>query len=936
MGPAAAELIAPVTNRWPAGQGEMAARIRGFDWARTPLGSIDSWPERLRGFVDLVLLSRQPMFVVAGPDLILIYNDAYKVFLSGKHPQALGSPFRQVFAEVLDALAPMLQRTLAGQQEIMLNRHFVLPWRIDAPEGWFEATWTPVPDEQGVISGFVAAITETTDRSRAHTVLRRSESRQALLLNLSDALRPLSDPVDIEIEAVRVLGKHLGVTRAQYYKVDPYGEHAEASVVFSDGAPPVTGRIRLDDFGAHIRKTYAAGRPVVFDDASTDPRLSETQRRLYQSRSALAAIGVPLLRNGRLVAVLGVSSATPRNWTEGEVELVEEVAERTWAAVERARAEAALREREADLARVQRIGGVGGINIDVVNGLRGWRSPEYLRLHGLPADKTIETHEEWLARIVPEDRDQADAALFTALNAQSPTYENEYRIVRPSDGTVRWIFARADIERDPSGKPLRVVGAHIDITDRKQTEEALRQSEHRLRLALEAGRMGIWSFDIRTGRQEWSDGQFEIFGLSPGGQPPTRAEFLKLVHPDDLHLVEFTENDTRPEGTALDSEFRIVRPNGEVRWISAHSLARFGHGGRPVELIGVNYDVTERRRQEDALRTSEERLREFGEASSDVLWIRDADTMQWEYLSPAFDRIYGISRQDALRGDNYRSWMDLIVEEDRERAAASIGKVRLGQRAPFEYRIRRPVDGELRWLRSTSFPMRDETGKVRRIGGVGHDITALRAAEEHQRILLAELQHRVRNTLSVIRSIARRTAESSESVEEYAMHLDGRISAFSRVQSAVTRNPAAGIELGGIVLDELSAHGARQGSQVDVQGPQVHLTAKAAETLGLTIHELATNAVKHGALSLPRGEVKVTWRREDAEGGRESLVLVWQESGLPGGKIVPKRHGFGTELLERTLAHEFKAEVSQVFQKGGLHCSIRLPATAKLLADFHG
>ena len=161
-------------------------------------------------------------------------------------------------------------------------------------------------------------------------------------------------------------------------------------------------------------------------------------------------------------------------------------------------------------------------------------------------------------------------------------------------------------------------------------------------------------------------------------------------------------------------------------------------------------DITVRHEAEARLRESEERLRAFGEASQEVLWVRDAATFQWEYLTPAFETIYGLDRATALSGDNMVGWVELIVPEDRAHAVASIGRVQAGEHVTFEYRIRRPADGQMRWLRDTDFPMRDEAGSVIRIGGVGQDITptkaietALTYSEERLRTLVESVPHLV-------------------------------------------------------------------------------------------------------------------------------------------------------------------------------------------------
>lgn len=209
------------------------------------------------------------------------------------------------------------------------------------------------------------------------------------------------------------------------------------------------------------------------------------------------------------------------------------------------------------------------------------------------------------------------------------------------------------------------------------------------------------------------------------------------------------------------------------------------------------------------------------------------------------------------------------------------------------------------------------------------DVSAVTRAEERQRLLLAELQHRVRNTMGVVRSIARRSAQTSSTVEEYAAHLDGRLSALARTQAAVTRDPEAGVDLEYLLADELMAYNAREGEQVHISGPAIRLQPKAAETLSLAIHELATNAVKYGALSQPAGRVEISWRIDDGVASPE-LNFDWREKGGPPVKS-PKRKGFGTEILERTLAFEFKGTTSLLFSPSGVHFSIALPLSRAIV-----
>lgn len=350
------------------------------------------------------------------------------------------------------------------------------------------------------------------------------------------------------------------------------------------------------------------------------------------------------------------------------------------------------------------------------------------------------------------------------------------------------------------------------------------------------------------------------------------------------------------------------------------------HENLERSLSEIGSAVRDRASAEARLSKNEESLRDFVDAASDVLWIRNATTLQWEYLTAAFDAIYGVSRDKALAGDNFATWMDLIVPEDREHVRAQIERIGNGARATFEYRIRRPLDGEIRWLRDADFPMLDDSGKVAHIGGIGQDITLQKQTGEQQLARFAELQHHMRNTLAVIRSIVRHTMEKSDSVEDAAAHLEGRINAFARVQAAITRHPSLGINLALIVAEELRAAGGREGDNLTIDGPALPLTAKAGETFGLVIHELATNALKYGALSNRTGRIDIEWRVED-----DTLHFLWAESGAHGLKPAERR-GFGFEVLERTLPYELGAAVDLRIAPGGLTftADIQLPALSPL------
>ena len=219
--------------------------------------------------------------------------------------------------------------------------------------------------------------------------------------------------------------------------------------------------------------------------------------------------------------------------------------------------------------------------------------------------------------------------------------------------------------------------------------------------------------------------------------------------------------------------------------------------------------------------------------------------------------------------------------------------------------------------------MRDEGGRIIGAFAVVVDIDELKRAEVRQAMLLAELQHRVRNSLAMVRSVVRRTMGSADSVEEAAELLDGRIDALARTQTLLTRAAGAGIDLEGLIREELLAQGADD-ARIMVKGPVVLLAAKAAEVLTLAMHELATNAAKYGAIG-SNGKLEVAWRVASRPKGPECLKLTWTELGVPIIAAAARRKGFGTELIEQRVPYELNGQAEMKFRPGGLRVEISFP-----------
>ena len=331
------------------------------------------------------------------------------------------------------------------------------------------------------------------------------------------------------------------------------------------------------------------------------------------------------------------------------------------------------------------------------------------------------------------------------------------------------------------------------------------------------------------------------------------------------------------------------------------------------------------RETDERLRKAEARLRVAQEVAriGTFEWnIRD-DVNTW---SPEIERLYGL--EEGSFGGTYEAWAALVHPDDLPAAEARVRESLENGAFQTEWRVVRP-DGGVIWVEARGVVEKDAAGEPLRMFGANIDVTERKAAEEglrrseaRARALLSELQHRVRNSLSVVRSIARRSVETNESVEELGMHLDGRIGAFARVQSALARDPAAGVDLAGMVADELAAATAHEGQRLVLEGPDVKLPSKVAENLGLAIHELATNAIKYGALSTGGGRIRVAWTM--SEGEPQELLLQWKETGVRLPASGPTRRGFGTELIERMLPYQLGARTELAFEPDGLRCNIEV------------
>ena len=466
----------------------------------------------------------------------------------------------------------------------------------DGGTRWVNERGAGIFSDGGDVLWIDGAIFDVTERRMAEEAMLRSAGRDALRVVLADALRPLSDPVEIQAEATRVLGEQLGANRSLYGEVSADGEHFVIERDYAVGTESFVGRHRMKDFGPTLVERIRAGTTLAVDDLAK-AGLTEAEQAAYAAMDARSFLAVPLIKRGRWASVLAVYAADPRAWTAAEVALIEEVAERTWAAVERARAEEALRESRARLQLALDASDMGTFLWHVEED-RGEPDARMLALFGLPADGTLSLAEALATLIHPDDRAGYAEAVARATDPDGDgLLRADFRVVRP-DGSVRWlaITAQTIFEGRPQ-RAVRMPGVATDVTERKRTEEALRENEEWLGIAQRAASSGTWEWDLTTGEVRWSEEHRELFGFDPE-TPITREGWWAAIQPEDLPRIEeagrrcFEEGEEWPE-----IEHRILRA-GETRWIYVRGRTLRDEGGRPARILGISVDVTERKQAE--------------------------------------------------------------------------------------------------------------------------------------------------------------------------------------------------------------------------------------------------------------------------------------------------------------------------------------------------
>jgi len=582
---------------------------------------MELWPTSLNTALGMPILSSVPIVMLWGVDGIMLYNDAYSVFAGGRHPGLLGMAVREAWPEVLEFNENVMRVVMEGgstltyrDQELTLYRHDGRPEQV-----WIDLGCSPVIGEDGYPAGVCAIVTETSDR-----VLM--ERRQAFRLALEETLRDVGDPTAIALVAAEALGEHLSASRVGYAEYDSEDLHVAIEGEWcAQGVPTISGRHLLSSFGDVFVSAYEAGRTVVIDDFRTDPRSMGTSAvEAHDGIEVRAQVVAPLIKDGRLVAMMFVHDSRPRAWSRHEREIIEDVAERTWAAVARARAERNLRQSEARVLLATEAAEIGFWDVDVTLDRLFWPA-SVKAMFGISADVPV-SMEDFYNGLHPDDREAVSATYAAAADSDQRTlYDVEYRTIGREDGVIRWVAAKGRGVFNSNGRCLRVLGTAIDITRRKADEDRLRvlneSLEREIAVALAERKLLADVVDGADAMVMVLDQAFVILAINTATQLELRRVYgMNAKAGDDLlQLLNHRPGQRKHvratwaralAGEAFLMVTELVDPGGTQRSYEMRFQPLRDAAGKLLGAYQFVYDVTERLSEQARLRETEAALQQ--------------------------------------------------------------------------------------------------------------------------------------------------------------------------------------------------------------------------------------------------------------------------------------------------------------------------------------
>jgi PAS domain S-box-containing protein len=679
-----------------------------------------------------------PVWLTDAEGNVEFVNRALEVFYGKPGDTFLGQVWKEsVHPEDIDGVNAIQAAARATRSPYGFECRFQ---RHDGVWRWMRISVNPRFDGAGVFLGYVGMAFDVTDTRAALDALAAQERRQRFLLELSDGVRELEDPSAIMDHVQSVLGRMLGASRVGYGEFSEDRQTIELTPDWTEGVPSIAGRIRVPDLGEGVMAELFLGLTVAVDDVAADVRSASAAASLAASQIQ-SFVAAPLFRAGEMRAFLYVHAARPRVWSPEDVALISDVADRTWAEVERARAEAELRESEA---RFRDIADTAPVLIWVTgqDRVRAFVNQAYVDYHGGTYEEARLA--EWRTMIHPDDQARVVAESM-AGEATGEPFSLEARYLR-HDGAYRWLKSFSRPRLGAGGQVLGFVGVAFDVTDIRESNDRLATAMAERDAILSQLAEGVIVTDPDGAIVFVNEAARRHHGVAELGVGPDEyantyrlfTEDGRPYPPDELPLARTV----RHGETITDARWRIRRPDGTEVIAVGNTRPVSTADGRTIGAVLTLRDDTARVQAEQRLAESEARFRTVADSAPVPIWMGD-ETGKVMFANLAYRTFFQVVDR-ALQG----GWTGMMSTDDLTAFKADYGAA-FDRREPYDgmVRVAHPELGE-RWLRCQGVPRFDAAGKFQGYIGVNLDITDAKRAEADLKRINELLEERVGEALA--------------------------------------------------------------------------------------------------------------------------------------------------------------------------------------------
>lgn len=829
---------------------------------------------------------------------------------------------------------------------------------------------TPLFDASGALTGAVNMLVDISERKRAEQSLVENEQHLAAELAATRQLQRISTELfgeqDVQSIHAKLLDAAAAIMGSDFASIQVLhperGEHGELHLLGHRGFTPETAKfwewVTLDSAstcGAALR----TGERVVVADITRCEFMDGTEDlKAHQETGIRAVQTTPLVsRSGRLLGMISTHWREPHEPSDSALQRLDVLARQAADLLERAENEAALRRAEAESQRQRRL-----YEAILTN------TPDLAYIFSL--DHRFTYANEVLLRMWGKTREEAIGKNCLELGYEpwhAAMHDREIEQVvatrRPVRGEVPFTgtFGRRIYDYifvpviGPDGAVEAVAGTTRDVTEQRQAAQRALAQKQILEMVA-TGQPLLETLDALTRFLEAQvagmrcgilivadDGAHFRRGSGPSLPehyhealdgapitPPYLGSCGEAVHRGEAIACPDVEAETRYAGS-----WRTLLLSCGIR--AARSTPVCSSRGRPMASIAMYFDAPrdptpdpelldiathlaaialEHHRASKAVRDSEERFRAYVSASSDVVYRMSPNWREMRHLEG--HKFIA----DTLEPSS--GWLDKYIHPDDQRKVMGAIRKTIRSKSIFEleHRVLRS-DGTLGWMYSRAVPLLDPEGEIVEWIGAAKDVTERKRHEQHREMLLNELNHRVKNTLATVQSMAVQTLRNSPDAAQARDQIEARLMALSKAHEILTREQWNGAHLRNIVEEALAPYCAGR-ERFDIEGPDIWLTPRYALSLAMALHELCTNALKYGALSSEAGRVRIEWQITGDPEGAQALQMRWIERDGPPVEP-PSARGFGSRLIERGLRQDLHGDVKLEFARSGVVCTITAP-----------